>query len=83
MSEPSTQDFDHKVEQAQVEDVTLSQRDELATRQTELEKSLTFWQTVRIYWRSTLWILYGMLVVFNYGIDGIIAGYILAIPQFR
>lgn len=56
---------------------------DLAARQLEYERSLSFAKTVRIFWRSTLWILYGQLVVFGYGIDGIIAGYLLAIPRFR
>lgn len=56
---------------------------ELAIQYTAHEKSLSFWETLRIYWRSTLWILYGQLVVFGYGIDGIIAGQLLAIPRFR
>lgn len=56
---------------------------ELAIQHTAYEKSLSFWETLRIYWRATLWILYGQLVVFGYGIDGIIAGYLLAIPRFR
>jgi MFS transporter, SP family, general alpha glucoside:H+ symporter len=60
-----------------------SARAELAAQQAAFELSLTFWQTLHIFWRSTLWILYGQLVVFGYGIDGIIAGYLLAVPQFR
>ncbi|KAF4999869.1 hypothetical protein FDECE_11368 [Fusarium decemcellulare] len=56
---------------------------DLAARQTEYEKNLGFFETVRVFWRSTLWILYGQLVVFGYGIDGIIAGNLLAIPKFR
>ncbi|PVH71105.1 general substrate transporter [Cadophora sp. DSE1049] len=55
----------------------------LATQQAAYEKSLTFWQTLRIFWRSTLWIMYGQLVVFSFGIDGVIAGYLLAVPRFR
>jgi hypothetical protein len=55
----------------------------LATHQAAYEKSLTFWATLRIFWRATLWIMYGQLVVFGYGIDGVIAGYLLAIPRFR
>ena len=85
MSSPSLKESenDKKIEVSQVENVVLSEQDELAAQQTAFEKGLTFWETIRIYWRSTLWILYGMAVVFNYGIDGIIAGNILAIPQFR
>lgn len=56
---------------------------DLAARQIEYEKSLSFFETVQVFWRSTLWILYGQLVVFGYGIDGIIAGNLLAIPKFR
>lgn len=55
----------------------------LATQQGAYEKSLTFWQTLRIFWRSTLWIMYGQLVVFGFGIDGVIAGYLLSVPRFR
>lgn len=76
-----------KMGDAQIEDVTsqspILRQNELALRQTALEKNLTFWQTARMFWRSTLWICYGQLVVFGYGIDGIIAAYTLAIPQFR
>ena len=57
--------------------------DDIAARQVEYERSLSFAKTLRVFWRSTLWILYGQLVVFGYGIDGIIAGYLLAIPRFR
>lgn len=56
---------------------------EVAARQIEYEKNLSFFRSVWIYWRSTLWVLYGQLVVFGYGIDGIIAGSLLAIPRFR
>ncbi|KXJ85361.1 general substrate transporter [Microdochium bolleyi] len=63
--------------------MTAISKAELAARQIAYERSLTFWQTVRIFWRSTLWILYGQLVVFGYGIDGVIAGYLLGIPRFR
>lgn len=57
--------------------------EEVMERQAEYEKSLSFFKTFAIFWRSTLWILYGQLVVFGYGIDGIIAGNLLAIPKFR
>lgn len=63
------------------EDVTL--RNEQAARYTAFEKSLTFWKTFQLYWRSILWVMYGQLVVFGYGIDGVIAAYLLAIPRFR
>ena len=63
------------------EDVTT--RQELAERYTAFEKSLTFWQTFKLYWRSILWVFYGELVVFGYGIDGVIAAYLLGIPRFR
>ncbi|KAH7012940.1 general substrate transporter [Ilyonectria destructans] len=69
------------VEQKTMDD--LEHRSQAAARQVEYEKGLSFFQTVRIFWRSTLWILYGQLVVFGYGIDGIIAGNLLAIPKFR
>lgn len=61
----------------------MNERSQVAARQVEYEKSLGFFETVRIFWRSTLWVLYGQLVVFGYGIDGIIAGNLLAIPRFR
>nr|RBQ90459.1 hypothetical protein FVER53263_13397 [Fusarium verticillioides] len=56
---------------------------EAAANQIAYEKTLSFVQSVRVFWRSTLWILYVQLVVFGYGIDGIIAGNLLAIPKFR
>ncbi|KAF4478563.1 maltose permease [Fusarium agapanthi] len=46
---------------------------EAAAKQIAYEKTLSFAQSVRVFWRSTLWILYVQLVVFGYGIDGIIA----------
>lgn len=58
-------------------------RAQLAAEHTEFEKSLSFWATLRLFWRSTLWIAYGQLVVFGYGIDGIIAGTLLTVPKFR
>jgi SP family general alpha glucoside:H+ symporter-like MFS transporter len=64
-------------------DGVLSDRARLAAEHTEFERSLSFWETLRLFWRSTLWVAYGQLVVFGYGIDGIIAGYLLAVPQFR
>ena len=57
--------------------------EDASARQLEYERGLSFATTLRVFWRSTLWILYGQLVVFGYGIDGIIAGYLLAIPRFR
>lgn len=74
---------DYKDNDMKIEDVDLSPRAVLAAEFTQYEKSLTFRQTLRIFWRSTLWVAYGQLVVFGYGIDGIIAGYLLAVPQFR
>lgn len=62
---------------------SMHERSQIASRQAGYEKTLGFFETVRIFWRSTLWILYGQLVVFGYGIDGIIAGNLLAIPKFR
>ncbi|KAF5606488.1 general alpha-glucoside permease [Fusarium subglutinans] len=56
---------------------------EAAANQIAYEKTLSFAQSVRVFWRSTLWILYVQIVVFGYGIDGIIAGNLLAIPKFR
>jgi len=65
-----------------IEDVP-SPRAVLAARYTEFERNLSFFQTTKLYWRSCLWCLYAMLVVFNFGIDGIIAGYQVATPKFR
>lgn len=64
-------------------DSQTSDRARVAAEHTQYEKSLTFWKTLRLFWKSTLWIAYGQLVVFGYGIDGIIASYLLAVPQFR
>ncbi|KAI6783917.1 uncharacterized protein J7T54_001793 [Emericellopsis cladophorae] len=58
-------------------------RSDAAARQAEFEKQLSFFETLRVFWRCTIWILYGQLVVFGYGIDGVIAGNLLAIPRFR
>ncbi|CAG9977386.1 unnamed protein product [Clonostachys byssicola] len=58
-------------------------RREAASRQSDLEKQLSFFRSLSVFWRSTLWVLYGQLVVFGYGIDGLIAGNLLAIPKFR
>lgn len=58
-------------------------RRQVAARQTDYEKKLSFFRTLSVFWRSTLWIIYGQLVVFGYGIDGLIAGNLLAIPKFR
>jgi len=60
-----------------------SPRAVLAARYTEFERSLSFFKTVKLYWRSCLWCMYAMLVVFNFGIDGVIAGYQIATPKFR
>jgi SP family general alpha glucoside:H+ symporter-like MFS transporter len=58
-------------------------RVELAARYTAFEKSLSLRQTIRLYWRSILWVGYGLGVVFGFGIDGIVAANLLAIPRFR
>lgn len=58
-------------------------RAHLAASSIAFEKSLTFWQALSLYWRSSLWVLYGLLLAFNYGIDGIIAGYQVSVPKFR
>ncbi|EXA48882.1 hypothetical protein FOVG_02221 [Fusarium oxysporum f. sp. pisi HDV247] len=55
----------------------------LAAAQVQYERNLTIRQTMKIFWRSTLWICYGQLMVFNYGIDGTMAGSLLGIPRFR
>ncbi|KAF7554064.1 hypothetical protein G7Z17_g3177 [Cylindrodendrum hubeiense] len=82
MDEAKSERIAEHVEQQQAVDGD-EQQAQAAARQVEFEKNLTFFQTVRIFWRSTLWILYGQLVVFGYGIDGIVAGNLLAIPRFR
>ncbi|KAF2008863.1 general substrate transporter [Aaosphaeria arxii CBS 175.79] len=64
-------------------DTTTSDRPALAAEHTQFEKSLSILETLRLFWRSSLWIAYGQAVVFGYGIDGIIASYLLAVPQFR
>ncbi|KAL2204991.1 general substrate transporter [Sarocladium strictum] len=56
---------------------------QLASRYTAFEKSLSFWSCLRLYWRSSLYCLYGLLIVFNFGIDSIVAGYLVSIPKFR
>lgn len=58
-------------------------RAELAAQYTAFEKNLTVGQTIRVYWQSNLWVAYGLLMVFGFGIDGIVAGNLLAIPKFR
>lgn len=60
-----------------------TEQNRLAAEHVAYEKSLTFWQTLRIFWKAVLWTAYGQLVVFGYGIDGIVAGYLLGIPAFR
>jgi hypothetical protein len=50
-------------------------RAQLAAQSIAFEKSLSFWQALTLYWRSSLWVLYGLLLAFNYGMDGIVAGY--------
>ncbi|KAF5559807.1 maltose permease [Fusarium phyllophilum] len=80
------------VELTSIEDITQSHakqglgNDEdvrLAAAQMQYERDLTIRQTIKIFWRSTLWICYGQLMVFNYGIDGTMAGSLLGIPRFR
>ncbi|OQD73599.1 hypothetical protein PENDEC_c014G03866 [Penicillium decumbens] len=58
-------------------------RSELAAQYTAFEESLTIYQTIRLYWRSILWVLYGLALVFGYGIDGNVAANLLAMPRFR
>ncbi|KAI1150016.1 hypothetical protein F4825DRAFT_428214 [Nemania diffusa] len=58
-------------------------RAELASRYAAFEENLTIWQTIGIYWKSTFWVTYGLAVVFGYGLDGTIAGNLVAIPKFR
>jgi MFS family permease len=61
---------------------TTRSRAELAAAYTEMERNLTFFQTVKIYWRSCLWCAYAMLIILNFGIDGIIAGAAISVPKF-
>ncbi|KAI9040204.1 uncharacterized protein KD926_008528 [Aspergillus affinis] len=61
----------------------VSTRAELATEYALFEKNLSFPQTLRIYWRSIAWVLYGLAVVFGYGIDGVVASNLISIPAFR
>jgi SP family general alpha glucoside:H+ symporter-like MFS transporter len=61
----------------------LQLRAELAARYAAFEESLTVRQTIRLYWRSILWIGYGLALVFGFGIDGNIAANLLAMPRFR
>lgn len=70
-----------KPEDDWTEDVSV--RQEQAARYTAYERSLSFWQTFKVYWRCILWVMYGQAVVFGYGIDGVIAAYLLGIPRFR
>jgi MFS family permease len=58
-------------------------RAELASQYVAFEKQLDFHDTVKIYWRSIFWVLYGLIVVFGYGIDGVIAANLISIPRFR
>ncbi|KAL2858521.1 general substrate transporter [Aspergillus pseudoustus] len=60
-----------------------STRAELAAQYASFEKSLSFARTLRIYWRSIAWVLYGLAVVFGYGIDGVVASNLISIPIFR
>lgn len=62
---------------------SVQSRAELAAQYTAFENSLTVGQTIRVYWRSNLWVAYGLAMVFGFGIDGIIAANLVAIPQFR
>ncbi|KAL3444239.1 general substrate transporter [Aspergillus insuetus] len=61
----------------------VSSRAELAAQYASFERSLSFSQTLRIYWRSIAWVLYGLAVVFGYGIDGVVASNLISIPIFR
>lgn len=70
-----------KVKEKHVENI--NDRAVLGKRYATVGGSLAVIRTLKLYWRSVLWILYGELVVFEYGIDGIIASYLLAIPMFR
>ncbi|KAJ8130744.1 hypothetical protein O1611_g2886 [Lasiodiplodia mahajangana] len=58
-------------------------RADLAAQYAAFEESLTIRQAISIYWKSTLWIIYGLTLVFGCAMDGIIAANLLAIPKFR
>ncbi|KAJ5249006.1 general substrate transporter [Penicillium chermesinum] len=58
-------------------------RSELAAQYAAFEESLTVYQTLRLYWRSILWVMYGLALVFGFGIDGNVAANLLAMPRFR
>jgi MFS family permease len=49
----------------------------------EFEKRLTILETVKVFRCSIFWILYAQLVIFGYGIDGVIASSLISIPRFR
>jgi SP family general alpha glucoside:H+ symporter-like MFS transporter len=56
---------------------------EVAARYTEFEKNLTIPQSLKIFKRAVAWVFYAQLVIFGYGIDGVIAASLVAIPKFR
>lgn len=81
--DPSKQGVEHVEQKPATNMAETSFLSDAARHQVEREKQLSFFGTLRIFWRSTLWVFYGQLVVFGYGIDGNIAGNLLAIPKFR
>lgn len=61
----------------------LDDMSERATRYLESERQLGFRQSIKLHRRAVFWVIYGQLVVFGFGIDGIIAAYLIGIPRFR
>lgn len=54
-----------------------------AARYAEFEKNLSIAQSIKIFKRAIAWVFYSQLVIFGYGIDGVIAASLVAIPKFR
>jgi MFS family permease len=71
------------LDHVEVEDVDQTRRSRLAAEHAEFEKNLTFWKSVKLYWRSCLWSLYTLILIFNFGIDNIISGLLTTMPKFR
>lgn len=78
-----TQDAEMEKGTSQNADEQAQGRSELAAQYAAFEESLTVYQTIRLYWRSILWVIYGLALVFGYGIDGNVAANLLAMPRFR
>ena len=58
-------------------------RAELAKRYAEVERELPVRDTIKIYKQAIAWIFYAQLIIFGYGIDGVIAATLVSIPKFR